>query len=739
MLLHGLCSHVAYAKNWHLMLIPESQMQGEEEQLNNHYHVLREEIANRLNTQREQIINTALVFENCDISLCAQNSKKTALEKVTRSAPSVDLVLFFGKRSTPEQAEGVFSLQASLVDPLSLREYDVFDLSFIDSQTAPDRLQLKSMAADLGTMIAHSLQNLEKQHSFYLDLVGFTIDEIAPFASFVMAKSITSKLTLLRSEKINDTLFAYLPTISSHYQVTTALTQSQFNHLLLQFFEQESIDVINEYQVETNLLAINRIGNPYTPSLVSSVLLLVLLFTIFALFIRRQYLQNQLEDYAKSKSVDSWLAVYDDAKAPWYMLKGRWKNQHNYWLRLQRESSDLEKQAKLFFDAGDLISAKLFISKSLNINADAPVALSLVEKISTQEANEQAFSSKEQGVRNKVAKAMNNYRANKPIKALRQAYKALEESQSEKKLKRQHKAIKRLIQKINVDFTQSHEVLELTDMNTNEVSIVSTLEELLIGRQANKPFSEASQALVDRSLQIFIEHKALSRVPKQCKFSMTEHGFFISDLGSTNGTFLQGKQLKEAIETPIVDKNHVYLGSASELSAVKLDLRVDGAQSVMSARIAEQLTHTLDRAELIKIWPNFMHAMQSSFVMTKSDVVLAIDSQQNVLRIVSLYELEHSISLRGILRIWLGENASIAPLAGFDDGQSDDAQSDDDERTDVVRCNDEKLLGIVPLILPCDVIFKEHHVRIDEYFEYGRPLQHIDHLAMQVTTNEDES
>jgi len=670
------------------MLIPESQMQGEEEQLNNHYHVLREEIANRLNTQREQIINTALVFENCDISLCAQNSKKTALEKVTRSAPSVDLVLFFGKRSTPEQAEGVFSLQASLVDPLSLREYDVFDLSFIDSQTAPDRLQLKSMAADLGTMIAHSLQNLEKQHSFYLDLVGFTIDEIAPFASFVMAKSITSKLTLLRSEKINDTLFAYLPTISSHYQVTTALTQSQFNHLLLQFFEQESIDVINEYQVETNLLAINRIGNPYTPSLVSSVLLLVLLFTIFALFIRRQYLQNQLEDYAKSKSVDSWLAVYDDAKAPWYMLKGRWKNQHNYWLRLQRESSDLEKQAKLFFDAGDLISAKLFISKSLNINADAPVALSLVEKISTQEANEQAFSSKEQGVRNKVAKAMNNYRANKPIKALRQAYKALEESQSEKKLKRQHKAIKRLIQKINVDFTQSHEVLELTDMNTNEVSIVSTLEELLIGRQANKPFSEASQALVDRSLQIFIEHKALSRVPKQCKFSM---------------------------------------------------LRVDGAQSVMSARIAEQLTHTLDRAELIKIWPNFMHAMQSSFVMTKSDVVLAIDSQQNRLRIVSLYELEHSSSLRGILRIWLGENASIAPLAGFDDGQSDDAQSDDDERTDVVRCNDEKLLGIVPLILPCDVIFKEHHVRIDEYFEYGRPLQHIDHLAMQVTTNEDES
>lgn len=696
--------NIAHANTWQIMLIPEqiNQTAAADSELSNNV-LIREGISSKLVQQLDKIVSHERVFANCDMNLCGQASTQEVLNEVARQAPDVELVLFYGVF----QSDSNSSLRATLIDPLSFQQYASFDLTLLSSEIGViERAQLKSAALDIGRIISQGLREVEKRNQFDLRLKGFSIDEVAPFSTFVLSTTLDTKLTLTKSEKQSSTLSAYLPIMETHFTVSSGLTQSQFHQLLLVFFQDQGIDTVNEYNRESNEFIVSRIGNPYTPSLVSSVLIFIVCAGVLVLLIRRQMFHYQLESYAQRKSVEKWLQVYQKAKAPWYMLQKKWSNQSSYWQRLQRESADLETQAKLFFDAGDINTAKLFISKALNLNADAAVARALIDKISTQESSQQALSEKEQWVRNKVAKAMNNYRTNQPIKALRQAYQALNESAEEKKLKRQHKAIRRLIQKINVDFVQSHDSFELTDLTRQDTCVVSCLGEIEIGRYLDAEQYHARSEQIEQSMRFFINHKGLSRVGKHCKLIAAADGFYVQDSGSKNGTFLQGKKVSKDSRNLLHDQDILYLGANSELSAVKLEVNVDSTHTLLQINVGKQLRHTLDMAELARVWPDYTHAMRSSLVLTHTDFVLAIDNQNENLKIVSLNDVQSAPQLIALVRIWLGQTASIAPML--------ELSKIDQEG---LYCNEEKLYGIVPLILPCEIKYKEQHVRIDEYLQ----------------------
>jgi hypothetical protein len=687
------------------MLIPQLSLSQEQAALQTQYaSVIEQAIANQLLQSSEQVLSAKGVFGECNSPLCGEDSLQLVLQQIQVQAPQVDLVILYSLSTTSDAM-----LSAELIDPLSFEYYDSVTLPLLPSSDGDISLaQIRSLSGDLGNMVSQALQNLTKIKRFELFLVGFALDEVAPFSTYFLSESSQSSLRLSKSEKVESWMSGYFPIMDTRFEISTLATESQFDQLLKDFFAQRGVNVVSEYDATSRHFVVSRLGNPYMPSLLSRFLMISVALLVVFLFIKRQILQYQLERLAQKKSADQWLEIYASARSPWFALRAKWENQFSYWQRLQRESQDLEKQAKLFFEAGDTITAKLFISKSLNLNADAKLAKSLIERIEQQETSQKSLSQKEQWVRNKVAKAMNNYRGNKPLKALRQSYEALSALQGEKKLKRQYKAIKGLIHKINHDFTMPSQHIQLNDLLSKDSYVISNASQLEIGRFSPK---DNGMSLLQDVFAIYINHKALSRAGKHLAIKRTNNGFYMSDQGSTNGTFVESKNqdsaaLSKDIWRVIVDDDGIKLGSESDLSAVKLIASVDSSQSLLCLRMSHQLMHTLDIADLARVWPDYMRAMRRSLVMTESSVVLAMNINTQVLSLVSLAQCRQEAQYQGIVQFELGRNASLSPYEQEDEGTS-------------ISYNNEVLLGQAPLLLPCELKWAQQHVYIEGYFGEG--------------------
>ena len=701
-----LCSaSFVWAQNWQIMLIPQASVSQEQAALQIQYaSVIEQAIANQLLQNSEQILSAKGVFGECNLPLCGEDTLQQVLQQIQIQAPQVDLVILYGLNTTSDAM-----LSAELIDPLSFEYYDSFNLPILSSSDGDISLaQIRSLSGDLGGIVAKDLQSLTKNKRFELFLVGFALDEVAPFSTYFLSESAQSSLRLSKSEKVGSWLSNYFPIMDTRFEINTIATESQFDQLLKDFFAQTGVDVVSEYDATDKHFVVTRLGNPYMPSVLSRLFIISAFLLMALLVIKRQIFQYQLERLAQKKSADQWLEVYANASSPWFALRAKWANQFSYWQRLQRESKGLDKQAQIFFEAGDTTTAKLFISKSLNLNADAHLAKSLIERIEQQEASQKSLSDKEQWVRNKVAKAMNNYRGNKPLKALRQAYQALAALQDEKKLKRQYKAIKRLIQKINNDFIVSCKNIQVNNLLSNDSCVVSSASQLEIGRFSSK---DMRIALLKDTLPFYINHKALSRAGKHFAIRRTNNGFYMSDQGSTNGTFVESEDgnsdvLRKDASRIIVNNDAIKLGSDSDLSAVKLIASVDQTQSLIRLRHSHQLMQTLDIADLARVWPDYMHAMRRSLVMIESTFVLAMNNKAQILDLVSLSQCRQDRNYQGIALFELGEHAKLSPYEIQPNGSN-------------ILYNNETLLGQAPLLLPCELKWAQQHVYIEDYVDAG--------------------
>ncbi|MBT1449405.1 FHA domain-containing protein [Glaciecola sp. XM2] len=688
------------AKEWQLMLVPQQTSSQQNAQLQSQYaKVIEQALAYQLTQSSSTVLHAQSVFGQCTEALCGAESLSDAMQLIANKAEHVELVLLYGISDTTPAM-----LSVEMIDPVSLEFYDAFNLPLLNSDTQRISLaQIRSLSGDLGTVVANRLREIVKKKSFKLVLQGFTLDEVAPFSIYFMSQTNQSELRLTKSEKVDSWMSKYFPIVETHFMASTAATETQFNQLLDRFFKESDIEALIEFDSATQQFLVSRIGNPYAPSLFSRFLMLLALGALLVLIVKRQIYHFQLERYADKKSADQWLDVYAKAKSPWFVLRSKWGNQFSYWQRLQRESQELEKQAQLFFDAGDVISAKLFVSKALNLNADAQMASALITKINHQESSQKALSDKEQWVRNKVAKAMNNYRGNQPIKALRQAYQALASIKGEKQLKRQYKAIKRLIQKVNNDFSETYDHIELTDLDNGDTCVLTTAAQVDIGRFSSK---DMRLSLATGTLPLYINHKALSRAGKHLTIQKHANGFYMMDQGSTNGSFVSDETLSSQEPRLVVNGDNIKLGADSELTAVKLLAQVDDDHSVLRLRVSNQLTQTLDIADLARVWPDYMHAMRTSLLMTASEAVLAHERSSGEIRLISRSQLKQSDDYIEVLSLTLGKGAKVKPLSEEPMGET-------------LYLNDELLLGMVPLILPCEIKWGKHHVYLDDYADFN--------------------
>ncbi|MFC3121576.1 FHA domain-containing protein [Agaribacter flavus] len=638
------------------------------------------------------------------LSLSDENrDQPLSFDDLVSRYPSLDAVIQYSL--TKQDTE---QLSISALDPYAHSKLFSISLPLLheDSSSAENTpyTPLLSLADDIGQAAALKLVTHQQLIQLNLSLEGFKIDELVPLTTYLLSLSKQNQVKLIETVQVPGKLSSLFPVVSTRYAITTDMSVSQLHNELLRFWQLLEIDVDLTYSRVKAELVLLRTNNPYTPSVVSTTLGMLVILVIFHLFIRRYYFHHQLEMLANGKRADEWLDTYARADKPWLRLGEKWQSQLNYWQQIKRESAQLEKQAKTLFDAGDVTSSKLFISKALNINTNAPVATKLMLAVENFEKDSKQLSDKEQWIRNKVAKAMSNYRNNQVFKALRQAYQAEESAKQDKQLKKQLKAIRKLINRINNELSPELERISIVQTASSQELSVGCESCLMIGRE-NVDFVPPDSD----TGAILINHKGLSRVGRHAKISASQAGFFIEDLGSANGIYVDDRRLEKGLAHKLSSGEQLTLGAESKLAAVCFQVDIGKTQGLLQLNSDNALKNKLPLNELANIWPDYVQAIRKNICLMRQHSYLYLDKKSGELllsdRVVDDKKIKKGMPERiALARIELGESSTISPL--FSDAVVAE------NGADVVEVNGHKLLGKMPLILPIELRIADQLISI---------------------------
>jgi hypothetical protein len=709
------CSALVSARNLQVLLVPESAstLFGQKETLPKSYPALEKGLTFSLSRSLEVLIDKQRVFPDCSLYLCGEHDIYALMQKVNEKVPEVNLVVLYSFGD-----ELGSTLYVRLLDPLSYRVRFTDNLSLIDEQSVAS---LQILGQNMGKLIEASLSEMQPQSEYSLSLDGFLANELNGLPAWILANSGNSQLVLTQTNIDYQLFNKYFAISNNQYTLLTTLNASQLKQLLGEFFEQQMLNstiYFNNKNIQNEQFTVIREGNPYASTLISSVTLIIVFMLLLSLFIRRQYLNSRLCEYGEKRNADGWLLTYEKSSFLLYGLKKKWVSQVPLWTRLQNESSDLANKAKLYFEAGDVHTAKLFLSKSLHANTANSQANTLIKAIEASQANEKSLSENEQWIRNKLAKAMKNYRQKQVVKALRPLYQALEVAKEEPSLKKQASAINKLIEKTKQEFSTNVQALVVNCSSDPQRLVLCQNETIHLGRQSN---NDDLAWFSTQDSVFYINQKSVSRAGQQSFIKRQESGFFLVDSNSKNGTFINRNRLIPYQPTRLNNADIIHIGGNTPFLSAALKVKLKPNESLLELSIDLQSMALIDKQELDSVWPDNSIALRSRLVCMVQECCLALNKNTHELQVFEIDELplinqasnkqnadedlnesSNSLLWQPLCIIKLGNNASVRPFAPLC-------------KNNEIKLDSKSLLGEVPLIFPCSLSYSNINIQLTAY------------------------
>lgn len=710
-------SSQGHAKNWQLIIVPESSYEEANSQndasIPDSYLNIEKGLTYSLSNSSETLIDKRRLFDECKFYLCGEQDIAAFMEKIRISAARVHLVILYSLGG--EQNNTLF---VRLLDPLSYRVRFSESLNLLDGSADA---KLFALGEDMGKLIEARLDGLQAQTEFSLVFDGFLVEELNGLTTQVLANTGNTQLALTKSSISYLLIDKYFTVSNSQYKLTTVLSASQVEQLLTKFFTEQTLDAtITFTQMEDQQLQfyIQRSSKPYIYSFITFLLLILAFLFFLGIYMRRRYVDTLLHQYAEERNADMWLDTYKKTTFFLLGLQNKWRTRVPYWSSLQKESIELTDQARLYVDAGDVQTAKLFLSKSLHSNTANSHAKKLLETIKIIELNKKSLSDDEQLIRSKLDKAKNNYRQKQPIKALRHLYKASELAQKSASLKKQAKAIKKLLKQIKLEFCTNEQSLLINCSSDPQSIVLCQNDTLHLGRLS----SNDNISWISAQDNIFyINHKSVSRAGRQCSITQQENGFFLTDNGSKNGTYINNESLVPHQPIKLNNTDLIHLGGNIPFVSAAFRVNLSPKETLLALSLDPQSMTLLDKQELNKVWPDNALALKTKLVCVHREFCLVLNTGTCSLHVFELDEMPFQMKLisqdntlpieeknndstlwKPLCQIRLGENASVKPLLSSNDKHN-------------LSLEALPLLGEVPLILPCSISYIDTNIYLSNY------------------------
>ena len=613
---------------------------------------------------------------NQSTSLCDPDCDPTSValyESVLSLYPGAEIVIFYN-----ESQNDVSTITA--IDVLSMDALAKISLPKTASVSINQRYK------DMSVLLIDELNSLGGFKRLSINISGFSMNEIAPVSSFLLSLSANNQIKLIETSQVESFFSTFIPIIDTTYSLSTDIPSTHLINEFRRFWDLQDISVTVEYNRLSSELIIKRVALPYWPSLVTVLLTILMCFSFLFWLNKRRRIQSRLTEFAHKKQADDWLRLYDKSNKPWIRLSHHWINKASYWRQIKKESLQLEKQAKLFFEAGDVNTAKLFITKALNINTNSPEANTLIKIIEQEEKNVAQLNDEEQWIRNKIAKAMINLRNGNYYKALRQAYQAEARCGQQKALKKQLKAIKKLVNKILFQsaFRVDRVNIKLTD--ALDVLSIGCEDEVFIGRD--------DSWIPEQGIGVMqFLHKGLSRIGQHAKLTLSADGLGLFELGSTNGTFLNNKRVKSNQEYMLQQDDLIVLAAKSTQQGLAQRVKHAFHSDFYCFEFPNENAKEGVVAEYTKVWSDYMQSVNRTFIIAKRTVYICLDrTDKNLFCALQLPDPNRATAL---FTISLFPYLSIEPLQSAS-----------------IHLKGEEVLGKTALQLPAEISYKDQKIQM---------------------------
>ena len=756
----------AHASVWQLMIIPEAAPdQKNSSRTSTSFDQAYLQIAQGLSLSIARgevaLIAEQKVFASCEQYLCGQIDEANTVQKIKRDAQNVQLVILYA------YSHDTTTLHVRALDPVSMSLRFADNLAIVGE---PSPVALRLLGQDMGRLILAKLASTQPQLEYSLSFNNFLSDELSELTSAVLVNNQNTQL-VLRQTVIKYALFdQFLPLSDSEYKLKTSLSASQVEQMMRTFFDDKSVPININFSHQAGVLLkpndivnasssthaqmtflVIRAVNPYVPLLIIIVFLLLIFFLLLILVLRRRHLDQRLTKYDKKRNADMWLKTYQKASFPLFGLRGKHAASYAYWQGSQNESNTLSFQAKLYFDAGDINTTKLFVSKALHANAANLKAQKLLQTIQAEEENAQAFSENEVWVRNKLTKAMNNYRLQRPYRALRQLYQALtqaqqDQAQPDQALEKQIKAINRLIKQVSKTMIRPINTLLISCRSPNEDHNQSIFQRILVCNNdtihiGRLPTTDM-QAWISKSDAVFyINHQSVSKVGHHGYIQQQANGFYYIDSHSKNGSFINGELLKPHQPQKLHHNDILQLGGQNQALCVALCIQISSMHSLLQVAFIPKYLTQQEQQTRNRLWPDHdvAHKMQLSVIKKQCWLVYNASTQKMDMCEVGSFcqrdtptlcnekpmtdekvnhnAVEANLHYKLLCCITLGENATITPI--------NINPLTNSHKQPLLLLENEALLGEMPLVLPCNLRYGGIEFALNEYDSSSIVRSHV--------------
>lgn len=659
---------VLASERWRIVVLQDPSAQSNTAMQEIHT-VLSQRLGSMLTIADFDVISRqSLGLPDCVSENCAKLTDATIKNMANKSGKDVSLAVLYYINISDQSSKSVnrhrFTLNGRMVDLETEFQLDSFstDGSFTElsnsctdscfAQWVVDNANI--LAQDLGSVLSEKLARIPRRTHYKMTINAFTPTEITRIDSYL--KSLESYVT--------DTLHKdfgsqqqLIHTIADR-EITYVSTQSgsDLRNTIEQFVSQQGIPINVSYNESSRAVMLKRSSMPFLAGYISSLLTIILLSFITYFFMQQQKHQRLLSKLASGNQAQQWLKYFKTAHSPLVPRKKSWFEQEQFWLSKVKEAKNLSEQAWLLADQHQYDLAQSKIEQALSLNQDDADALKLKTSIVDYKRGFERLKLAESEIETHPSSALSilqeaktlNPSLQEKITPLEQQCKhlihqdlsenALTDAQlaiNDGNLYRAYSIIDKTLSSISDDTTFKQAQFTLYQLRKQIDEQISPLNGNLEGGDMASGFHIYQQSSVSlaRSTDspsdtIVINYKRISRNGKQTLIMHQSGNYFIQDLGSSNGTMLDGVQQMSGQNDKIKPNSTIALGSgkaASSAGACQLDAFLPkDSPGTLILKLSKTALKFIDDTNMGQAWASLDEDIAKRWVMMNGKLAIGL-------------------------------------------------------------------------------------------------------------------
>ncbi|MBF7073067.1 FHA domain-containing protein [Glaciecola sp. MH2013] len=643
-LLSALSADSLGANQWQAILVA----QDDNRELNQHF----EQIVTEAFIERSITLRAPESFGlDCLVSFCGKPNMRVFIdefslvnEALEPEKQQVNLLLFYSAKlqqsSTVSEAgenenwryevslRAIDTLSAVVLFSKSERlNFELAQASDVNEGAAGANTKQENIAIvnqSLATQLVAELLNQDKRYTYHLRLEDYSQQEARILASLLLPSTADIQSELSSEETERAFLSLLLPIQSVEYKVDSPFTPAQFRQQALTLIERLDAPTNFRFVKQDNQFKLQRAHTPYALELVLLWFALLGICLLSLTLVARSALSWKLNQLEAGNQSGKWLSLVNRILVlpyPFLLSKTCLKKKQAIEKRVEQSSMWFENATDLLHNY-EVDSASVYVKRAIEQNASNISALALSSAINAQREKNRETKNERKEWKQRVESAVKLAQEGRLYLSLFQAYEALALCKNHEQHDRpvidfQIDSIKRLLTRLLKNKSLTGQGLSI--QSHEQKLIINCNQKLHLGR----PSPDTNLCM---AVQILLPQKNVSRVGRSAVIECDDHGYSLSDLGSTNGVWFQYIKVRQQHTHRLSAMDQIHLLPPDEMAPIGIQVEHVFGNECLCLSLCQ---NTIMPPPEMNSAVNFLSSsINTKWYMSKSDFYLMQDKHE---------------------------------------------------------------------------------------------------------------